>query len=172
MSAYWRTSRQNILKKWYTKSMNKHARSLATIVLLGGIIIGTALIGMLLLGQKKALEPQGGQVVQNLISPSGKLTITNLVQNQAITLPMTITGVVQGWFFEGSFPVFMKDGNGNQIGVALASSSQDWMTANPIPFTVTLPAVNYTGPGTLVFTKDNPSGEPQFDDSFVVNVVF
>lgn len=152
--------------------MNKHARSVVTIVLLGSIVIAIALVGGLLLGQKKALEPQGGQVAQSLVSPSGKLTITNLVQNQTITLPMTITGMVQGWFFEGSFPVFMKDSNGNQIGVGLASSSQDWMTANAIPFSVTLPTVNYTGQGTLVFTKDNPSDEPQFDDSYTVPVIF
>lgn len=152
--------------------MNKHTRSVVTIVLLGAIIVTIALVGVLLLGQKKALEPQGEPVVQSLVSPSGKLTIDNLAQNQNITLPMTITGTVQGWFFEGSFPVFMKDSNGNQIGVGLASSSQDWMTANPIPFSVTLPTVNYTGQGILVFTKDNPSGEPQFDDSYVVPVVF
>jgi len=152
--------------------MNKHTRSVVTIVLLGGIVIAIAVAGVLLLGQKKALEPQGGQVVQNLVSPSGKLTVNNLVQNQIIQTPFTVTGVVQGWFFEGSFPVFMKDNLGNQIGVGLASSSQDWMTASPIPFSVTLPATNYVGPGTLVFTKDNPSGEPQFDDSYVVPVVF
>lgn len=154
--------------------MNKHTRSIVTIVLLGAIIIAIGLVGGLLLGQKRALKVVGDVPAQQvaLVSPSGKLTIDNLAQNQNITLPMTVTGTAQVWFFEGSFPVFMKDSNGNQIGVGLASSSQDWMTANPIPFSVTLPAVNYTGPGTLVFTKDNPSGEPQFDDSYVVNVVF
>lgn len=146
-------------------------RSIVIIVILAAIII---IVGFFIKGSMVSapVSQNTDSQPQVPVSPSGKLTIDNLGQNQSIVLPMTITGTVQGWFFEGSFPVFMKDSNGNQIGVGLASSSQDWMTANPIPFSVTLPAVNYTGPGSLVFTKDNPSGEPQFDDSYIVNVVF
>ena len=148
---------------------NKHIRAIVIIVILAAVII---IGGFLIIGRKASAPIPTEPESQVLVSPSGKLSIDNLVQNQVIQTSFTVTGVVQGWFFEGSFPVFMKDSNGNQIGVGLASSSQDWMTANPIPFSVTLPGTNYVGPGTLVFTKDNPSGEPQFDDSYTVPVVF
>lgn len=149
--------------------MNKHIKIILIIIGLAVVALVAAIVVVRInKTSETVLESQN----QTLVSPSGKLTIDNLDQNQTIALPMAVTGTAQGWFFEGSFPVFMKDSNGNQIGVGLASSSQDWMTGNAIPFSVTLPAVNYTGQGTLVFTKDNPSGEPQFDDSFVVSVIF
>lgn len=150
---------------------NKHTRSFGIIIGLGLIVIVVAVIAGLL--SKKTSQPLPDQAAsQQIVAPSGNLIIDNLVQNQTVSLPMTVTGTVKGWFFEGSFPVFLKDNNGNQLAVGLASSSVDWMTANPIPFTVTLPTVSYTGPGTITFKKDNPSGEAQFDEEVVVNVVF
>lgn len=155
---------------------NKHARSIVIIIVLAAIVV---IAGFII---RAGLERNIQQVNTNTIpaamaligttTKGGQITIDNLAENQTVQLPMTVTGVVAGWFFEGSFPVFLKDASGNQIGVGLASSSQNWMTASPIPFSVTLPAVNYIGPGTIVFTKDNPSGEVQYDDSYTVNVVF
>lgn len=154
---------------------NKNTRIFGVILLLVVVVV---IVGIIIrsswkVGQNPTVPSTNqAQALVGTTVKGGQITIDNLSQNQTVQLPMTVTGVVAGWFFEGSFPVFMKDSNGNQIGVGLASSSQDWMTANPIPFSVTLPTMNYTGPGTLVFTKDNPSGEPQFDDSYTVNVVF
>ncbi len=152
---------------------NNHTRSIVILIVLAVIIIGAAfLFGVPKNNQvQQPPEPQAQGIV-GTTSAGVQIIIDNVVSGQGITLPYTVTGTIGGWFFEGSFPVFMKDANGTQIGVGLASSSQDWMTANPIPFSVTLPASVYTGPGTLVFTKDNPSGESQYDDSFVVPVVF
>jgi hypothetical protein len=162
--------------------MKTQHNKLIIITALGLIIIGVAFIVIYFSSKTntsntpKPIVPLENNSQQGtpttIVSPSGKLTVDNLVQNQFVPLPMIVTGTVQGWFFEGSFPVIMRDVGGNQIGVALANSSQDWMTANPIPFSVTLPVTNYTGQGSLVFTKDNPTGEAQFDDSYVVNVVF
>lgn len=162
---------------------NKHTRSLFIIIALVAIIIIAGLIVATVMN-KQAMEtvPAENTIVvpptnepQALVgttSAGGQIIIDNLSVGQTIATPMTVTGIVKGWFFEGSFPVFMKDANGNQIGVGLASSSESWMTADPIPFSVTLPDTTYTGPGTLVFTKDNPSGESQYDDSYVLPVVF
>ena len=111
---------------------------------------------------------------QNLAQVSRQdISTGNLVAGQSVTLPYTVNGMVKGnWFFEGSFPVYMEDNAGNRLGFGLAGSTQDWMTVNSIPFSVTLPAITYQGPGFIVFTKDNPSGEAQFDDSYTVPVVF
>lgn len=154
--------------------MNKHAKSIAVITSLILVILIIAIILIRTNDRTKILDnaqvPLPVLVDTNQSSP---ITVTNLASGQTITVPMTVTGTVVGnWFFEGSFPVFMKDASGNQIGVGLASSTQDWMTVNTIPFSVTLPATSYHGQGSIVFTKDNPSGESQFDASYVVPVVF
>jgi len=144
--------------------------TLAAIILVGGLIVRGVYENT-----HKTVGPIGDQQVQGITGTTdkgGQIVIDNLVQGQTIHTPITVTGMKGGWFFEGSFPVYMKDSAGNQIGVGLATSTQDWMTANPIPFSVTLPATNYTGPGTLVFHNDNPSGEPQNDDWYIVNVIY
>ena len=153
--------------------MNKHTRAFVVIGILALVVIAIGIIvGKSSIGESKVPTPQQPQGIVGTTVAGGQITIDNLTPNQNIHTPVTVTGIIAKWFFEGSFPVFMKDNLGNQIGVGLAHSSQDWMTANPIPFSVILPATNYTGPGTIVFHNDNPSGEPQNDDSYTVNVVF
>ncbi len=176
---------------WYTHRMNKHVKSFGVIIALGiTIIILAAIWSAFRNGEAILLLPQNAtnETIQDSSSASnnpesatgqnspyqsGVATPNNLSDGQTVLLPMTITGMVPGnWFFEGSFPVFMKDQGGVPIAVALAQTTADWMTTDMIPFTVVLPVVSYTGPGTIVFQKDNPSGEPQFDASVTVNVVF
>lgn len=55
-----------------------------------------------------------------------------------------------------------------------AKAQGDWMTTEYVPFTATL---EYTIPATvtdmhgyLILKKDNPSGEPQFDNSLTIPV--
>ena len=154
--------------------MNKHIRAfviigvLAVAIIIVGVIVGKNIKPNPYL-QIPAPQAQG---IVGVTTSGGQITINNLVPGQTIHTPFTVTGIIAGWFFEGSFPVYMNDNLGNRIGAGIASSSQDWMTANPIPFSVTLPAVSYTGPGTLVFHNDNASGEPQNDDSYTVPVIF
>ena len=164
--------------------MNKHVQTTAVIIGLGMVIIVVAIVWLVIRNGNNTLilEPtntNNEQVVPATTtsnegaSPATGAVPTNLSNGQTVSLPLTINGTVPGnWFFEGSFPVFLKDANGTQIAVALAQTTEDWMTTNIIPFTVTLPAINYQGAGTVVFTKDNPSGEPQFDASVTVNVIF
>jgi hypothetical protein len=102
--------------------------------------------------------------------------LTSPLANEVITSPLTIKGEARGnWFFEASFPVKLLDGNGNPVplepGYVMATG--EWMTTNYVPFqsshTFIAPA---TPTGTLILQKDNPSGEPQFDDSFSIPVRF
>lgn len=91
-----------------------------------------------------------------------------------ITSPLVVTGRARGnWYFEASFPVKLLDGNGNQIAIAPAQAQGDWMTVDYVPFSVTLTfAQPVTATGTLILQKDNPSGEPQFDDLVSIPVTF
>lgn len=164
--------------------MNKHVQSTAIIIGLGAVIIAAAIIWLVVRGNNNGAAPAPIAPNQEQVTPDATTTDggnsgaavaapSNLSEGQTVSLPLMVTGTVPGnWFFEGSFPVFLKDANGTQIAVALAQTTSDWMTTDTIPFTVTLPLINYHGAGSVVFTKDNPSGEPQFDASVTVNVIF
>ncbi|MEO5635080.1 MAG: Gmad2 immunoglobulin-like domain-containing protein [Candidatus Paceibacterota bacterium] len=94
--------------------------------------------------------------------------------NSNISSPVKITGVARGyWYFEASFPVKILDANGKVLAIAPAQAKGEWMTTDFVPFELTLPfAKPTTATGTIVLSKDNPSGEPKYDDSISIPVVF
>lgn len=82
-----------------------------------------------------------------------------------------VSGSAPGnWFFEASFPVQVRDKDNNKIGQGIAQAQGDWMTADLVPFSVTLTVSNYSGPATLVLLRDNPSGLPENDDALEVPI--
>lgn len=100
---------------------------------------------------------------------------------QVISTPLTLSGQARGnWYFEASFPVLLKDGNGTVIAQGPATAVSDWMTSEFVPFTMSLAFVNPYTPGdsesmktgTLILQKDNPSGMPEHDDSLEIPVRF
>ncbi len=141
------------------------------------LIIGVLIVciggGIVVLFKQKNTPPQA------VINP-GPMQYKDLVYIEApfsgtkVTSPLVVSGRARGnWYFEASFPVKLLDGNGNQIVIAPAQAQGDWMTTDYVPFSVTLtfptPA---TATGTLILQKDNPSGEPQFDDYVSIPVTF
>lgn len=90
-----------------------------------------------------------------------------------LTSPLMITGEARGWYFEGSFPVELKDGNGATLATGQAIAQSDWTTAAPVPFKAALTfAKPTTARGELVLKKDNPSGLPANDAQVSVPVQF
>lgn len=92
-----------------------------------------------------------------------EIQVTSLSTNQVVSSPLTIAGTARGpWYFEGSFPVTLLDGNGKIIAQAPAKATSDWMVSTLVPFSVTLTFTKpATATGTLIFKNDNPSGLPQ-----------
>lgn len=91
----------------------------------------------------------------------------------AVVAPFAVSGKARGtWFFEASFPIQVRDAQGNVLGRAVAQAQGDWMTEEFVPFTahVNLDAP-YHGPATLILMKDNPSGLPENDDAVEVPVM-
>lgn len=116
----------------------------------------------------QAPDPNGPEAKADLI------VVANVAPGDQIASPVTVTGEARGpWYFEASFPVKLLDGNGNQLVITPAQAQGDWMTTDFVPFSVTLtfPPPS-TATGTLIFQKDNPSGEPQFDDFLAIPVTF
>jgi hypothetical protein len=109
--------------------------------------------------------------------PASKPDLIRLDQplpNSVVTSPLSIQGQARGpWFFEASFPVYLLDAGGDTIAVIPAQAEGEWMTREFVPFKATL---TFTPPasatGTLVLSKDNPSGLPEHDDELRVPVRF
>lgn len=101
------------------------------------------------------------------------LMIDSPLSGDKLISPLTITGRARLWYFEGSFPIELKDDNGKTLATGQATAQGDWMTNKFVPFKAELvfkkPA---TTRGTLTFKKDNPSGLPANDDQVTVPVQF
>jgi hypothetical protein len=111
------------------------------------------------------------QVSQNENNPLAAQEIHVKVPEK-ISLPLTLEGTVKGnWFFEGSFPVYLLNDKDEILSVGLATTDGEWMTDATIPFHVTIPTFHYTGSGSILFKKDNPSDDPKHDRSYRVPVV-
>jgi hypothetical protein len=94
--------------------------------------------------------------------------------DQKISSPFRFSGKAKGtWFFEGSFPVEIKNNNSETIATGFATSKEDWMTEDFVLFEgeVDFNAVSGEN-GYIVFKKDNPSGLSQNDDEFYIPIIF
>lgn len=103
----------------------------------------------------------------------GAIIVFSPEQKSVVQNPIVFEGKARGfWFFEGSFPVKLKDNNGKEIGVGLAQTQDDWMTENFVNFK----GILYFNPpekeisGELIFKRDNPSGLPENDAEFKIPV--
>ncbi|MFH2013673.1 MAG: Gmad2 immunoglobulin-like domain-containing protein [Patescibacteria group bacterium] len=101
--------------------------------------------------------------------------IVYLEENQVISSPLTVKGKARGtWFFEADFPVVLVNWDGLIIGQSIATAKQDWMTEDFVEFEVSIDfeKPDYGKNGFLIFRKDNPSGLPEYDDSFEIPILF
>ena len=92
-----------------------------------------------------------------------------------ITSPLKVHGRARGaWFFEGDFPLILKDNKGRVIARGYATAQGEWMTKEFVAFEGTItfkkPATGHRG--TLVFKKDNPTDRPELDDELELPVFF
>ncbi|MEO8065494.1 MAG: Gmad2 immunoglobulin-like domain-containing protein [Candidatus Doudnabacteria bacterium] len=91
-----------------------------------------------------------------------------------VSSPMKVSGKAKGfWFFEATMPVTLKDDQGNVLFQGPAQAQSDWMTADYVPFSVTMTFdpkdAQY---GVLIVNKDNPSGDPARDAAYAIPVRF
>jgi hypothetical protein len=112
----------------------------------------------------------------NEVIGEGKSINVNIPKKGArIKSPVKITGQARGtWFFEGDFPVELHDFEGNIIAKGYVSARSSWMTEDFVPFSGEL---KYDIPenlekrrAKLILKKDNPSGLPENDESFEIDV--
>lgn len=103
------------------------------------------------------------------------IRVTSPVPGAVIASPLQIRGRARGtWFFEGDFPIVLKDARGRVIAKWYATAQGEWMTQSFVPFIATLdfksPAAGSRG--VLELKKDNPSDRRELDDAVRVPVFF
>ncbi|MFA6428438.1 MAG: GerMN domain-containing protein [Candidatus Buchananbacteria bacterium] len=98
--------------------------------------------------------------------------LDGLKANDSISSPLNLTGRALGsWFFEGSFPVKLIGQNNQVLAQSYVQAIDDWMQTGYVRFKGAIEfKVTTTTTGLLVFSKDNPSGLPQNDQTFSLPV--
>jgi len=112
--------------------------------------------------------------IGNELEKSNLIKVFKPRPSEEVISPLQITGEARGyWYFEASFPVELRDANGNVLVSYYATAEDEWMTEEFVPFKTTLEfAEPTTAAGVLILRKDNPSGLPEHDDALIVPVRF
>jgi hypothetical protein len=123
-------------------------------------------------GRREVVAPVTNQVSTNTeILP---INVSYPKEGQVVESPIKISGRARGfWFFEGSFPIQLVDTNGSIIASGIATSSGEWMTKDFVDFSSEIEFIKPTSTknALLVLMKDNPSDNPEFDQSIFIPVV-
>jgi hypothetical protein len=148
------------------------------------LIIIIIALGAYTLTKNKAMAPSEGGNQQIGAASNCGLTVDSPLPGSTVTFPLTINATVDNtkmstvgcsWtvFEAQAGGVEIKDQSGNVLAQAPLTTTSDWMTTAATPYKATISALSnpsYTGPLTLVFTEDNPSGGPN-PDTLSVQVV-
>jgi hypothetical protein len=106
---------------------------------------------------------------------SGYIVVDSPTPGAVVASPLEVRGRARGtWFFEGDFPIVLKDANGRIIVEGFVTAKDEWMTEKFVPFEGTLEFKRTTSldRGTLIFKKDNPTGLQKHDDSVQIPLFF
>lgn len=113
--------------------------------------------------------------LEEAISYKDLVVVENLVMDQQITSPLTISGKARGpWFFEATFPIVLTNWDGLIIAEGYAEATEPWMTEEYVPFRAVLDFDKppYGERGTLILHKANASGLPEYDDALEITINF
>ena len=104
-----------------------------------------------------------------------RISVTSPATGSSVKSPLVIRGEARGnWYFEGSFPVLLVAENGMPLVSGVATAEGEWMTEEIVPFAATLEFVVQAGitKGSLILSRDNPSGLPEHDAKVMIPVKF
>lgn len=110
--------------------------------------------------------------VKNSLSDSIQVNEPRI--GSAVRSPLLIRGQARGtWFFEGSFPVYIYDGAGHELGLGVARAVGEWMTDQFVPFEASIAfRDSLTHSGEVILKKNNPSGRAAHDTQVRLPIKF
>ena len=84
---------------------------------------------------------------------------------ELISSPLNVSGRAPGhWYFEGEFPLLLKDAHGKTIGSASAKAQERWMTRKQVPFRARIRFEKpKTTTGTLVLLQAAQKNGEQYE---------
>ena len=101
-----------------------------------------------------------------------RVVVDSPASGATVEKTFTVTGQAPGnWYFEASFPVQVRDADNNKVGQGIAQAQSDWTTGDQVAFKAEVTVTGFSGPGTLVLLRDNPSGLPENDDALEIPIV-
>lgn len=95
--------------------------------------------------------------------------------NDEISATISIEGKAKGtWFFEADMPIKVLNDEGVELAVSYVQTKENWMTEDFVTFSGRIEFISPLEPGVgqLVFLKANPADLPEFDDQFIVPLIF
>jgi hypothetical protein len=128
------------------------------------------------MGYQAAFRPAGWQqpwVRGNC--RADRIQVSSPVAGAVVHSPLQVTGRARGsWYFEGDFPVQLKDRAGRLVASGIATAQAPWMSTEFVPFEATLRFEPARQPrrGTLVLVRDNPSDDRRLDDAIELPVYY
>jgi Immunoglobulin-like domain of bacterial spore germination len=105
----------------------------------------------------------------------GYIVVDSPAAGALVTSPLRVRGEARGsWFFEGDFPLVLKDGRGKVVATGFCTAKKEWMTDEFVPFegTVEFRKPSSGNQGLLILKKNNPTGRPEHDDALEIPVFF
>jgi len=98
-----------------------------------------------------------------------ELELAHLIQlaqprpQETVRSPLQLQGQARGnWYFEAEFLARIYDATGQQLGMAIITTRDDWMTSEFVAFDGELSFdTPQTATGRLIIEKSNPSGLPE-----------
>jgi len=126
-------------------------------------------------GDARDTEPKDLPIAQQWNGRSACVVVDAPNRGAVVSSPLRVRGRARGnWFFEGDFPIVLKDANGKVIARGFATAKDEWMTEKFVPFEGTLEFKKPSAGdrGTLILKKDNPTGLPEHDDALKIPVSF
>lgn len=150
-------------------------KNIKYVVVVLGVIILVLLAVLIFVSRPKKTGTVSGPTA-SFMSPDGHVTVINPAPGATISSPINLSGSVTGggWFFEGTFPVAIVDADGTVLGKGWVEAPPgEWASTGTVLFggDITF-ASPHSAAGTILFSKDNPSGLPQNGESFSVPVRF
>lgn len=119
--------------------------------------------------EQEEAPPQSGPITPAELE--ARVVIDAPKSGASVPKDFTVTGKAPGpWYFEASFPVEVKDANGNIIAQDVATALTEWMTPEDVAFKAEISVEDYSGPATLVLKRDNASGLPEHDASVSIPI--
>jgi hypothetical protein len=139
------------------------------------VIFGVIVIGLLAYLGPKASIKQDYVAHETVPVEISDIYVEIPKAGSVVSSPILMSGQARGyWYFEASAPVDLMDSSGNVIAGGYVTAKGDWMTENFVPFEGVLEftSVPASKEGILIFKNSNASGEPEFDKSIMVPVLF